>query len=150
MRKSPWVLFVVGIVLAIAGCSKDGATAEGGTTGGGGATSDPKAAVVGKYKLELDLTEVAEAEKETMTKMAAEMPEISMDLKADGTADLLARGDNLTAKWTLEGTKLTVTPDNEGEEPGVFEVKDGGATLVPTAEAGMDPINGAKPIFKKQ
>lgn len=165
MKKVLLISALFGLLLNGVGCSKN-KDGESGKAPGSGyevnsgsgnqeskespGSSEANSALVGKYKLILDTSEVPEAEKAMMEEFKKDLPELMMDFKADGTADLLAKGDNLTAKWTVNGDTVTVDPDNEGEPTATFKIEDDGKMLVPDATMKLEPIGKAVPKFEKQ
>jgi len=143
MRKGLWIVCVV--ALALAGCSKTEDVAGNPSEG----KVDLAKAIVGKYEGNMDTSGVAEADREAVAEAAKQANSIRIEIEEGGTAKLLARGDNLTATWKLEGDKLTITPHEESEDEGVLTVTEGGKILLPDASMGMGDFKGAKLRFKK-
>lgn len=164
MRKYMGSILMAVVLFSLSACGKkeaedssstDSGTQASGSTAGSAPDSESKvsadlAQYAGKYKLILDTTEVPEAEKAMMEEFKKDLPELIMDLKADGTADLLAKGDNLTAKWSVSGETLTVDPDKDGEPTATFKIEGEGKMLVPDETMKLEPIGKAVPKFEKQ
>lgn len=145
MRKGLWI--VVAVALALAGCSKTEETAK--NKPAEETKVDLAKAIVGKFEGSMDTSGVAEKDRVEVEAAAKQANAIQIEIREGGTAMLLARGDNLTAKWKLDGDKLTITPDKDTEDEGVLTVTEGGDILLPDPSMGMGDFKGAKMMFKK-
>ena len=110
------VLLAFMLVLALAAC--------GGSGGGGAAADDPN---LGVYKLSslmgFSLEEYAEMLEITPEEAADSM---TLELKADGKADMTIDGDAQTLDWSVDGDAITLT---DGEESLEGTIADGVITL---------------------
>ena len=121
------LLMTLMLVLALAAC--------GGSSGGGAAADDPN---LGLYKMSslmgFSLEEYAEMLEITEEEAADSM---TLELKADGKADMTIDGDVQTLDWSVEGDAITLT---DGEESLEGTLADGVITL---------DIEGMEIVFTK-
>ena len=105
-------------------------------------------ALVGKFHLNLDTSKMPEKERAAADMVKGMTSQVTMELKEDHKAEMNAMGQKKTGTWKLEGNMLKVTP--QGDKEGVFEVKDGGKSLVPDAKSmGLPDMKGAEISFVK-
>ena len=108
-------------------------------------------AVIRNYQLNIDTAKMDSKEKSVVDAMSGMFSQVTLDINEGGKAEMSAMGQKKPGTWKLDGNKLTVTP--EKDKPAVFEVQDGGKTLVADADAmGMpkDQMKGAVIAFKKK
>lgn len=112
-----------------------------------GCAANLEKAVIGKYRGEIDISGVDAKNKQVAEMGAAMMKGITFEIKEGGKAAVSGVPDE--AKWTLEGTKMTVTP-TKGEKL-IFTVEEGGKKLVPELTKDQNKmLEGAKIWFKKE
>ena len=116
------LLMALVLVLALAACGSSG----------GAAADDPN---LGLYKLSSSLGFSLEEDAEMLEIMPEEAANsMTLELKADGKADMVADGDTTTLDWSLNGDTLTLTDGEESLEGilanGVITLNIEGAEIV--------------------
>ena len=115
---------VMMLAFALAAC--------GSSSSGGAAAEDPN---LGVYKLSkvmgLSLEEYAKMMEITEEEAADSM---TLELKADGKAEMIANGEATSLEWSLDGQTLTLT---DGKDPVEATLVDGVITL---ADEGIEIV----------
>lgn len=136
------------VPLLIAGCgSTDTSATTGGdqaaTTTGGSDTnstpstqSDPKAQVVGVWKIDFASSKVPDMKDEDKKEGEA----VRVTINEDGTYTNKTGDQENKGTWTIDGRKITFKSEGEGRRPPVMTLSDDGAQLSSTEGEGADAM----------
>lgn len=116
--------------------------------------ADPAKQAVGKWKMDIDTSAMAEKDKAGVEMAKGFLSAITIEVKEGGKAAMSAMGTTKEGTWKVEGTKITIsgfgsTPGADTDMVGTIS-SDGKSIALEAPKGQADQMKGAKISLKKE